>query len=699
MQPVPDGAIGEVCVGGYGVGRGYIRSPAFTAERFVPDPFGEPGARLYCTGDLARLAPDGLLEFKGRVDDQVKLRGFRIEPGEIAAALREHPAVQDTYVTRAGEGYAIDLAAYVVAAGQVDAQELREHLRERLPQYMIPAAIVMMDELPLTSNGKINRRALPRPDTGRGGRGGYTAPRTSHEIAVSDIWQDVLGVSRVGTSDDFFALGGNSLRAAQATSRVAARTGVTVPFTLAFSHPVLADYAREVADMRPGPVAAHRIVHRPGPAPLSDDQRRLWILDLLHPGTAAYNIPLVLHLRGELNTDAFGSALREIVDRHAVLRSRIRRGTDGWPLQDADAGEAFTISATQAGSVSAAIDVATADAAAPFDLSAAPLIRASLIRISATEHVLALTIHHIAFDGGSCEILLAELQTLYRSFLAGSPSPLPPLELQFGDFAAAPAASSVEQSLGYWRRRLFGMPRLNLPTARARPRRPTGAGRRHCFGDLLSARELARMSGLCAEVDVTEFMCLLAAFQVALAAFTGQTDIAVGTPVSLREGPELETLIGFFANTVILRIDMSGDPDFREVLARAREVALSGYAHRHVPFDRVVSEANPRRTPGESPLFRVMFSVQDLSGRDIDLPGLETRELDIYNGTAKFDLDVALVRRTDTLDGYVEYNTDVFDQPQVEALAERFAAILPGALRDPGQRLSQFIQPIVSPPM
>lgn len=694
QQPVPEGAVGELCVGGPGVGRGYIGSPALTADRFVPDPFGETGSRLYRTGDLARLRPDGFLEFEGRLDDQVKLRGFRIEPGEIAASIRQHPAVRDTFVTRAGEGFATDLVAYVVGADSVGVRELREYLRERLPQFMIPAAIVMMDELPLTSNGKINRRALPRPDVGRGGQDGHTAPRTRYEIAVSKVWQEVIGVSRVGVFDDFFALGGNSLRAAQVTARVAARTGVSPAFALAFSHSVLADYAREIASLESAPGAAQRLAHHAGPAPLSNDQRRLWMLDLLHPGTAAYNIPLTLHLRGELDADALKRALRATVDRHAVLRSRIVRDANGWPLQVAEAGEVFTISEEQAGSLSAAVGLATANAAVPFDLSAAPLIRASLIRISPAEHVVALTVHHIAFDGGSSEILLAELQAMYRSFLAGTPSPLPPLGLQFSDFAAAKPTGSAEQSLGYWRRRLSGLPRLDLPTARPHPPRPTGVGRRYRFRDLLSAAELARMSELCVKMEITEFICLLAAFQATLAGYTGQTDIAVGTPVSLREGPELEPLIGFFANTMVLRADMSGDPDFREMLARVRETALIGYTHRHVPFDQVVSETNPRRASGESPLFQVIFYLQDLRERAIDLPGLEAQELDIYNGTAKFDLDVALTRRADTLSGYIEYNTDVFDPPQIDALGGLYAAILPAALRDPGLRLSKLIQPI-----
>ncbi|WP_173142269.1 amino acid adenylation domain-containing protein [Kibdelosporangium persicum] len=679
LCPVPPGAQGELWVGGAGVARGYHGLPGLTAERFVPDPFGEPGSRLYRSGDLVRLRADGLIEFEGRADNQVKLRGYRIEPGEIAAVLVEHTDVRDAYVMLSGDGFVAELVAYVVAGDGIDGEALRHYLKQRIPRYMVPGAFVLLDTLPLSANGKVDRTALPgAPD--RAMR--YIAPRTSHEIVVAQVWQEVVGTERVGTGDNFFTLGGNSLAAAQVVARVAERLGVTPSLSSLFAHPVLADFARHLAELDTAP--RRETGRHAGPAPLSPAQQRLWFLDQLQPGRPTYNVALGLRLRGALDANALRRALTEIVRRHEVLRSRFALGEDGWPVQHVEPIDVFKVDDAIAESVDDAVRLAEEDARQPFDLAVAPLIRARLIRVADDEHMLSLTVHHAAFDGWSTEVLLTELATAYRA----GPAALPPIVSQYRDFAAADRVRPApEEGLVYWRRRLAGLPRLELPTDRPRPVRPTGTGRRHRF-TLLSGNDTEKLADVCAEHEVTEFMVLLAAFQATMAVHTGRTDIVLGTPVSGRTDAKLEPLIGFFVNTVVLRTDLSGDPSFGELLARARETALGAYTHQDVPFEQLVSDLNPRRDALYSPLFQVIFSVQDIRGRALDLPGLRADVLDIYTGTAKFDLDVALTLSAGHVSGTVEYNADIFDPPGIERVFDQFGHVLRTALHDPGTRLS-----------
>jgi hypothetical protein len=664
------------------VARGYHSRPGLTAERFVPDPFGEPGSRLYRSGDLVRLRADGLIEFEGRADDQVKLRGYRIEPGEVAATLAEHPDVRDAYVTRSGEGLAAELVAYVVAGDGTDSDALRHYLKQRIPGYMVPGAFVALDTLPLSANGKVDRAALPGAPS-RATR--YIAPRTSQEIVVAQVWQEVVGVTRAGAGDHFFKLGGNSLAAAQVVARVADRFGVAVSLGSVFAYPVLADFARHLAQL--GTAPSQEAGHHVGPAPLSPAQQRLWFLDQLQPGRPTYNVALGLRLRGALDTAALRRAMTEIVRRHEVLRSRFALGADGWPVQHVEPVDVFKVDDAIADSADDAVRLAEQDARRPFDLAVVPLIRARLIRVADDEHMLAVTVHHAAFDGWSTEVLLTELVTGYRDGLAA----LPPLVSQYRDFAVADRVRPApEEGLRYWRRRLAGLSRLELPTDRPRPVRPTNAGRRHRFG-LLSeydSDDTGKLADVCAEHDVTEFMVLLAAFQATMAVYTGRTDIVLGTPVSGRTDAKLEPLIGFFVNTVVLRTDLSGDPSFSELLARTRETALGAYTHQDVPFEQLVSDLNPRRDALYSPLFQVIFSVQDVRCRALDLPGLRADVLDIYTGTAKFDLDVALTLSAGGVHGTVEYNADIFDPPGIERVFDQFRHVLLTALHDPGTPLS-----------
>ncbi|MFI9723636.1 amino acid adenylation domain-containing protein [Streptomyces sp. NPDC052396] len=766
LRPVPPGAVGELYLGGCGVARGYMGNPESTAERFVADPFGEPGTRLYRTGDLVRLRPDGRLEFEGRADDQLKLRGFRIEPGEVAAVLGAHPGVRDAFVTSSGEGLAARLLAYAVTDGTGEA-ELRRYLAERLPSHLVPGAVVPLDALPLTANGKVDRAALPRPRDETSER---TVPATRWERAVAEVWREVLEAENVAARDNFFHIGGNSLTAARVAARLTDRLGLPVALPLLFTYPVLADLAGELAALDPvvpavqpgsgpgpvsvpsgsgaaslpvdgspglgvgpvgpevrqgagsgsgsvssepgsaalprgappGPGSVPRPVAAspgsgagplsgaaapvPGAAPLSAAQRRLWFLAELLPGHATYNVALALRLRGALDPERLRRALTAIVARHEVLRSRVVRGEDGMPRQLAEPAGLFGMVQEEAGSAGAALRRAEEEAARPFDLARAPLIRARLIRVRPEDHLLALTVHHAAFDGWSTGILLRELQELYRD----GPSALAPLPAQYRDFAQEEEQRRPDPGdLAYWRGRLAGLRSLTLPGARPRPARPSGAGGLHRFR-LLGPQDTGRLTALCTERDATVFMALLAGFNATLARHSEHGDIAVGTPVSGRDEPRLEPLIGFFVNTLVLRTDCSGDPAFTELLARTRDTALSAYRHQDLPFDELVSALNPRRAPGRSPLIQVMFSLQDARGNGPRLPGLTTEVLEVFNGTAKFDLDLVLTRRADGIHATAEYDLDVFGPPVAERLCAEYAELLRAALRAPHTPLSRL---------
>ncbi|MFJ8565687.1 amino acid adenylation domain-containing protein [Streptomyces sp. NPDC093514] len=708
-RPVPQGAVGELCIGGTGVARGYLGRPGLTARQFTPDPYGAPGARMYRTGDLARRRPDGAVDYLGRSDQQVKIRGHRIEPGEIEAELTRCPQVgHAAVVVREDAPGEQRLVAYVVPAEGRAAEpaELHRVLAVRLPAYMLPSAIVPLDALPVTPNGKLDRRALPAPPEEGVRRAEFAAPATPTEELAASVWSEVLGTERIGRHDDFFALGGHSLRATRAVSRLGARLGTGVPLRLLFEHPTLERFAAaldalraDAADTASTATAVTAIGTRPAgePAPLSFAQQRLWFLDQLQPGRPDYNIPVAARLRGPLDADALAAALSTVVTRHEVLRSRITEGPRG-PVQTVEAPEVFAPVRTDLGDLpreearSRALGLAHADAATPFDLGSAPLLRARVVRVADDEHLLVLVLHHTVGDGWSMPVLWRELSGAYAALRRGERPVLPELSVQYGDFAhwqqSRLANGGADAGIAHWREALAGLPALELPTDRPRPQVRSGAGDSFVFE--VPAELAERLGALARERGATLFMVLLAGFQALLARYTGQADIAVGSPIAGRDRTELEPLIGFFVNTLVLRTDLSGDPAFGELLGRVRRTALAAYEHQDVPFDRLVEELRPERDLSRNPLFDVLFQLHPEQLAALPLDGVEVEDLDTSNGSAKFDLSLAMTEHAGGLTGTVQYATDLFDRATVERFGAHYLRLLAGAAEEPDAPLSRL---------
>ncbi|HEX8695423.1 MAG TPA: non-ribosomal peptide synthase/polyketide synthase, partial [Longimicrobium sp.] len=624
MRPAAPGVPGELYLAGAQVGRGYLGRPAQTAAAFVPDPFAaEPGARLYRTGDRARWLATGELEYLGRADEQVKVRGYRIEPGEVESVLRGHPAVREAAVAAREDAPGTRrLVAYVVGEGgeKPDPAALRKHLSARLPDYMVPGAFVALEALPLTPSGKVDRRALPAPERAEAERA-YVAPRTAAEEVLAGIWSVVLGVERVGVEDNFFELGGHSLVATRVVSRVRQAFGVELPLRAVFEAQTVGALAGRVEELQRGGagVAAPPIVPVPrdGELPLSFAQQRLWFLDRLEPGSAAYNVPVALRLAGELDAAALAWALGEVVRRHEVLRTTFGVGADGEAVQVVHAPAPVRLPVVDLSALDAAeresavARLASEEAARPFDLARGPVLRCTLLRVGTEESVLLFTLHHIASDAWSMEILQREVTALYGARVRGEEAHLPELPVQYADYAVWQRrwleGEVLQRQLAYWRERLAGAPAvLELPTDRPRPAvvDPRGGRASFTLPDEVSRdlRELSRREG------ATLFMTLLAGVAALLSRYAAQTDVVVGTPIANRSRGETEDLIGFFLNTLALRVDLSGDPTVRELLGRVRETALGAYAHQEVPFERLVDELDVERSLGHTPLFQVLFT-------------------------------------------------------------------------------------------
>ncbi|HSL85028.1 MAG TPA: amino acid adenylation domain-containing protein, partial [Thermoanaerobaculia bacterium] len=719
LAPVPAGVPGELYLGGDGVARGYLGRPALTAAAFVPDPFAAyvpgagPGARLYRTGDLARWLPRGRVDFLGRIDRQVKLRGFRIEPGEVEAALTGHPRVRSAVVTvredRPGDRR---LVAYVVPAegGDAGGTDLRSYLADRLPGHLVPAAFVTLPELPLDPNGKVDRRALPAPDDeAEAGRAGVL-PRGPLEELVAEVWSEVLGAGRVGPHDDFFELGGHSLLATRVVNRLRKLTGVDVPLRRLFEGPTVAELARAVEELRRGvsgtgspqePPLVRR-GERDAPAPASFSQERLWFLDRLEGGGSAYNVPGALRLRGPLAAPALAGALSGVVARHEVLRTRLD-DRDGAPVQVVAPRAPVAVPVVEVAGLAGARReeelrrLARGTARAPFDLRRGPLLKALLVRLGPADHALLLTVHHVVFDGWSLGVFFEELSALYRALAAGrgpDAAALPEPPVQYGDFASWQrerlAGEVLAEQLAWWLERLSGVPEvLELPADRSRPAARSGLGGRV---ELRLGPELVRdLRAVARERGATLFMVLLAGFQALLGRLAGSADVPVGTPVAGRSRRELERLVGCFVNTLVLRGDLAGDPAFGELVARTRETALEAWARQDLPFERLVAELAPERALGHSPLFQVLFALQNAELGTVALPGVEAEPLEVVTGTAKLDLGLALREAADgSLRGELEYDRDLFDATTAARWARSFRCLLAAAGSAPERRLSEL---------
>ncbi|MEU6814554.1 amino acid adenylation domain-containing protein [Streptomyces sp. NPDC046860] len=710
LRPVPPGVVGELYVSGRGVARGYQGRAALTATRFVADPHGAAGARMYRTGDLARWGADGGIEYAGRVDGQVKLRGFRIEPAEIENTLLTDPAVRAArVVVREDMPGDRRLVGYVVPEPGTapDAASLARTVGRALPAYMVPSAFVLLDALPLNANGKLDHRALPAPRASvSAGRG----PRTAHEEVLAGLFADVLGVSAVGTDDDFFALGGHSLLATRLAGRVRTALGAELGLRTLFEHPTVASLAAVLdtsGEARPALVPQDR----PETVPLSFAQRRLWFLNRAETSGDTYNVPLVLDLDGPLDTDALRGALADVVARHESLRTVLAE-EDGVAhqviLEAGTAAELVPLAVEDTPDPRSAEAAVRALAGAPFDLAAGVAFRAGLLRLGAGRHTLVLVPHHVVADGWSLAPLCRDLGAAYRARLAGDDTPdWPALRVQYADYALWQRRllgedddpdSLAGRQLAYWREALRGAPDLlELPLDRPRPAVPSHRGGAVPFE--LPAPAHAALVRLARAAGCTPFMVLQAALAVTLRAHGAGDDIPLGTAVAGRADEALDDLVGFFVNTLVLRTDLSGDPTFRELLGRVKDFDLAAFGHGDIPFERLVEAVNPERSGDHHPLFQTMLVLQNQERAGIDLPGITSRDRSGHTGISKFDLTFSLTEHRESagrtgpaqgIGGHLEYATDLFDEATARALCERFARVLTEAVGHPDRAVGDL---------
>ena len=697
LNPVPRGAVGELYIGRAGLARGYLRRPGLSATRFVPNPFpGGAGERLYRTGDLARFQADGNIEYIGRIDHQVKVRGFRIELGEIEAALAGLAGVRDAVVLAHDGVGGTQLAGYVVADSAEDAERLRESLREslkrHLPDYMVPAHLMLLERMPLTVNGKLDRQALPQPDASLSQQA-YRAPGSELEQRIAAIWAEILGVERVGLDDNFFELGGHSLLATRVISRVRQEQQLDASLKALFERPVLEAFAQGL-ERTTDAVSTIPLADRQQPLALSFAQERQWFLWQLEPESAAYHIPSALRLRGRLDVDALQRSFDSLVARHETLRTRFRL-EGGRSYQQVQPAVSVSIEREQFGE-EGLIERIQAIVVQPFDLERGPLLRVNLLQLAEDDHVLVLVQHHIVSDGWSMQVMVEELVQLYAGYSQGLDVVLPALPIQYADYAlwqrSWMEAGEKERQLAYWTGLLGGeQPVLELPFDRPRPVRQSHRGAQFILEldiDLSQAlRRVAQQEG------ATAFALLLASFQALLYRYSGQADIRVGVPIANRNRVETERLIGFFVNTQVLKADLDGRMGFDELLAQARQRALEAQAHQDLPFEQLVEALQPERNASHNPLFQVLFNHQSEIRSvtpEVQLEDLRLEGLAWDGQTAQFDLTLDIQEDENGIWASFDYATDLFDASTVERLAGHWRNLLRGIVANPRQRLGEL---------
>ncbi len=741
LQVVPVGVAGEIYIAGTGVGHGYVGRPGLTADRFVPSAFAA-GERLYRTGDLARVRADGTLVYLGRVDRQVKIRGYRVEPGDIEACLTRHPAVAEAVVTVSAAGRVVAHVIPNSAAQREDRSlrgpqsqasytppsiaQLRDFVRAELPDYMVPSAVVMTDRFPLTANGKIDRAALVDPAAVPDAARRRVAPRTATEQVVLDVWAAVLDRSpdTVSVDDDFFEAGGHSLLATRVVARLEQRLGRPVPLRLLFDRPTVAGLARAIdgaaadgaaangsaangsaangnaGDGHGGPAALRRPdlvpLARQGRPPLSFAQQRLWFLHQMEPESPLYNLALAVRLTGTPDIDALHRALRLVVDRHEALRTVIATDPDGTTHQGVLPSFDVPMVVVAVGGAPAvrrrlADRVVHQAALAPFDLVRDAPIRAHVVLLGEAEQVLAVTVHHIVCDGWSVELLVREVSAAYAAIRAGREPSLPDLPVQYADFAAwqreRMPGEVAQAELAHWERVLAGAPQvLELPADNPRPAVFKYRGGSQPFD--LDADQAAGVRQAAAENRVTPFMVLVAGLAVVLRSYTGQDDILIGTPVAGRSHPLVENLIGFFANTLVLRVDLSGDPSAWELIERVHAACLDAFEHQELPFEQLVERLRPQRDLSRTPLFQVMLAVQGEPLTQVRFPGLDVTPYPVVNPSARCDLTVLMRQGPTAVNGVLEYNRDLFEPQTVERMGRHLARALEWLCFSDGSRLS-----------
>ncbi|KAF2424133.1 non-ribosomal peptide synthetase DhbF [Bacillus subtilis] len=702
LQPVPPGVVGELYIAGTGLARGYFHRLDLTAERFVADPYGPPGTRMYRTGDQARWRADGSLDYIGRADHQIKIRGFRIELGEIDAVLANHPHIeQAAVVVREDQPGDKRLAAYVVADAAIDTAELRRYMGASLPDYMVPSAFVEMDELPLTPNGKLDRKALPAPDfsTSVSDR----APRTPQEEILCDLFAEVLGLARVGIDDSFFELGGHSLLAARLMSRIREVMGAELGIAKLFDEPTVAGLAAHL-DLAQSARPALQRAERPEKIPLSFAQRRLWFLHCLEGPSPTYNIPVAVRLSGELDQGLLKAALYDLVRRHESLRTIFpeSQGTSYQHILDADRA-CPELHVTEIAEKELSDRLAEA-VRYSFDLAAEPAFRAELFVIGPDEYVLLLLVHHIVGDGWSLTPLTRDLGTAYAARCHGRSPEWAPLAVQYADYALWQQEllgneddpnSLIAGQLAFWKETLKNLPdQLELPTDYSRPAEPSHDGDTIHFR--IEPEFHKRLQELARANRVSLFMVLQSGLAALLTRLGAGTDIPIGSPIAGRNDDALGDLVGLFINTLVLRTDTSGDPSFRELLDRVREVNLAAYDNQDLPFERLVEVLNPARSRATHPLFQIMLAFQNTPDAELHLPDMESSLRINSVGSAKFDLtlEISEDRLADGtpngMEGLLEYSTDLFKRETAQALADRLMRLLEAAESDPDEQIGNL---------
>jgi amino acid adenylation domain-containing protein len=704
LQPVPVGVRGELYIAGAGVTAGYLNQAEKTAERFIENPYSTDGTcKMYRTGDLARYLEGGEIEFLGRGDDQVKVRGFRIELGEIEAALARYAGVKQALVlARENEQGDKRLLGYAVVQGSnVTGEQLRDYLKQEVPDYMVPQAIAVLAKFPLTPNGKIDRQALPEPQAAQRTS---IAPRNETEQKIAEIWAEVLrrDLPSISIDDNFFDLGGHSLMATQVVSRIRRGLSVELPLRTLFEHATISALAREaqkIAGIEQGEVLALKRVSREEPLPLSFAQQRLWVLDRIEPDNPLYNIPRAFQLKGLLDIPSLTRALNEIVRRHESLRTTFATGNNGEPVQVISASSQLDVPIinltefAEPERESSAREFAIREEQTPFNLSTGPLVRARILKLGADEHILLLTMHHIVSDAWSASIFFQELEALYEAFTQGRPSPLPELALQYADYAAWQRAylqgGLLEQQLDYWREHLKGAPRLlELPADRPRPDVRTFLGAHEAIP--LAAEVASAAKEFSQKEGATLFMVLFAAYNALLSRYSGEQHIVLGTDIANRTTPETERMIGFFINLLPLHTDISGDPTFRELVSRVREAALGAYAHQEIPFDKLVEDLRPERSLSHNPIVQALFVMQNTPPQRRELAEVQMRGLPVPITRSKFD--VAVFIRESPAGAFQDwvYSTELFDRGTIIRMATGFETILRNALSHPERRISEL---------
>ncbi|QMU71640.1 non-ribosomal peptide synthetase [Streptacidiphilus sp. P02-A3a] len=701
-NPTPLGVPGELCIGGPELARGYHHQPALTAHRFTPDPHGPAGSRLYHTGDRVRRLPNGTLHYLGRLDNQIKLRGYRIELDEIQTTLTNHPHITTAITTIREDqpGHPRLTTHYTTThTTPLTTTELRTWCATTLPDHMIPTTYIHLTTLPTTPTGKIDHKALPAPTTGRSDTDSdYTAPRNPTEQTIADIWAEVLGTTLIGIDDNFFELGGHSLLATMAVSRIAEQLNRSVELRTLFEKPCIRDFAEQVA-VAGGAVGGRMVpVERGGALPVSFAQERLWLLDRLSTTRDEYTLSHVWRVRGALDRVAWQLALDDVVARHEVLRTALTE-VDGRPVQRIADHATVPLQWTDLSTTPTdqrldhARDLATSFATQPFDLATAPLLRSAAWTLDTDDHLVVVTFHHVASDGWSNKIFTDELTACYEARTTGSTATLPPLPIQYADFANWQrnrlTGQVLDDQLDYWRHSLADLPILDLPTDHPRPTTRTGRGGTITY--TLPTTLITQLETLARQHRATTFMVLLAAFHTVLARWTGQNDIAIGTPIAGRNRAEIEGLIGFFVNTLVTRANLTDNPTFTTHLTRVRDNVLGAFDHQDLPFERLVEDLKPERDLSRNPLFQVLFDVNDRPATRVTAAGAEFTPFDLPRDTAKFDLSLSFgTGREGRFSIHVEYATDLFDEATVRRLASHVESVLVEVAHAPGTRVGDL---------